>query len=503
MFEIAVNLLQGPFDSYEVRYKSQNTYQLILCSLDSPPSSLDLSISLNNSKFWDEFQNLHSKLVQTQEAFSNFKQQKTLEDIVQDQELQKKNELYQKNIEKLDIKLQRIQNLNKSLQQEKNCVEEMLSHEREYIKTLEGKIKENLIVYGENLKKAEERDSIFVNRLAEIMKENSDLQQKIQKLNFSLEETKNSVKYSEKIGCAGCDISEKLVDSSDFYSIIRFSEENLEILYKSMSKINEELIGQANFNLNKGLKSENEQMASELKKITEKLKEQEKELKEVTELKDKLLLEIAEQDFKLSEKCKEIEHLYQKIKQDTMENTILYDSLEIQPQSLNSSKTSIENQEKYQIQDLEIKIKDLESQNSKLTMEIFQLKSKTIQELKLERMKVDSLDLQIEKFCLENGFENLFVKVFSGLYLFGSKQVNISYEKDQILCRFGGFNVSISTFLKNESQKGVLVTSNTNEKVLQSPRLKNKNSMRENEAPDEKKKEKIFSPVRKHFKRIY
>lgn len=501
MFEIAVNHLQGPFDSYEVSYKSQNTFQLTLCSLDSPPSSFELSVALNNSKFWDEFQTLHSKLIQAQEAFAAFKQQKSLEETLQDQEQKKKHEVYQKNIEKFEIKIQRLQNLNKSLQQEKNCVEEMLTHEREYIKTLEGKIKENLLVHSENLKKAEERDSIFVNRLAEIMKENSDLQQKVQKLNFSLEETKNSVKYSETRGCAGCDISEKLVDSSDFYSIIRFSQENLEILYKNMSKANEELIGQANFTLNKALKSENDQLALELKNITDKLQETEKELKEVSELKDKLLSEATEQDSKLSEKSKELDILYQKLKQDTMENTSLYDSLEIPPQSLNSSKLSTENQDR--LQDLEAKINHLESQNSKLSMEIFQLKSKTIQELKLERMKVDTLDLQIEKFCLENGFENLFIKIFSGLYLFGSKQVNISCEKDQIICRFGGFTTSISAFLRNESQKGVLVASNMNEKILQSPRLKKKSSMRENEAPEDKKKEKIFSPVRKQFKRIY
>ena len=509
MFEIAVNTLQGPYDSYQLLITSTNTFQLTLISTDIPASVLTLGITLNKLKFWDEFQSLHSKLTQTSEAFENFKLQKEFEALAQSQESKKNTELLESKIEKLNVKEKRLQNLNKSIMQEKNCVEEMLSHEREYIKTLEMKIKENLNVYSESLKKAEERDSVFVNRLSEIMKENSNLRQNAQKLKFCVEEGKNNGKSFEKKECGVCELNEKLVDSSDFYNLIRFSQENLEILYKNMCKVIKEYSVQAGFSVNKGLEIENEQLKIKLTDLNEKCEEIQKELRIMTEEKAKFILESSEKDLKLDEKTRETEYLYQKIKQDTMENTILSDSLEIQPNSLDSSKDLIENplklQEKSQISDQEHKIKDLEVKNGKLATELFQLKSKTVQELKLERLKVDNLDLLIEKFCCENGFENLFIKVFSGLYLFRSKQVNISYEKNEILCRFGGFTTNITNFLKNENQKGILISSNTNDKPIQSPRLKNKSILRENENPDDRKilKEKLFSPVRKSIKRIY
>ena len=63
--------------------------------------------------------------------------------------------------------------------------------------------------------------------------------------------------------------------------------------------------------------------------------------------------------------------------------------------------------------------------------------------------KLDEIDHQLEQYLFQQGIENLFVKMAHGVYLYGTKRVNISLKKDnRLICRTGGGYTPIDQFLK-------------------------------------------------------
>jgi DNA repair exonuclease SbcCD ATPase subunit len=499
MFEISVKHSTGV--TPEIAQLSATTFKLSL----SPDQSLDLEVKFLKSHLWDQFQKILTSLTETQSSFESFKEEKAYEFSLLSSESHQKISNLELKIENLSSKTESLQNLNKSLMHEKSCIQDLLNHERDFIKTLQSKIKSNFENQSEALKKAEDRDSSFISRLAELSKENLDLQQEVQQLKFALEEVKTQSHNREGLGeCLKCcQLSEEIAFSHDFYQVIGLSQENLEVLMKNMCRVNEATLNQVSFT-SFAISEENEKLKNEIKTLNETLNKTTADLDLTRDEKSKLFKELSETEVKMNEKMKEFESFCMKTKFDT-ENNAEVDSFE--SNCLGSYSNLQIDESKGRLMELETRVKDLEENNSRLRVELCQLKTKTIQEIKTERMKVDSLDLLIEKFCFENGIDNHFVKVFAGVYLFGNKQVNVSLEKDQIFCRYGGFCLNLASFLKNEQGKSPVLSifNSTQEKPVFSPRLKHRRLSRENEIPlsDERRNKEKISALSQRNKRIW
>ena len=84
-----------------------------------------------------------------------------------------------------------------------------------------------------------------------------------------------------------------------------------------------------------------------------------------------------------------------------------------------------------------------------LEREITNVKCKNIQERKIEKIKLDKIDFALDQYLCEQGIENLFVKMAHGVYLYGTKRVNIFIKNDnRLICRTGGGYTPIDQFLK-------------------------------------------------------
>lgn len=84
-----------------------------------------------------------------------------------------------------------------------------------------------------------------------------------------------------------------------------------------------------------------------------------------------------------------------------------------------------------------------------LEREIMDRKCQNISERKIEKIKLDEIDSILESYLSEQGIENLFVKMAHGVYLYGTKRVNIDTKNDnRLICRTGGGYMPIDQFLK-------------------------------------------------------
>ena len=503
MFELSASTTEIPDLLIQISPITAKSFKVLITKENIQPIQFQMQISLNKSHLWDQFQKTHSNLIRTETEYEEFKEKKILEAESASKESKSLISNLESKLENFQMKLERLQSLNKSLLNEKTCVEEMLAHERDYIQNLQIKIKENFESQSEALKKAEDRDSEFISRLTELMKENLELKQDIKQLRFSLEEMKTQP-HKNETKCFKClEVDQEVACSRDFYNTINLSQENLEVLFKNMTRVNEETLSQINF-LNFKVHEENEKLKIDLKALNEVNENIMSQLAFAAQENERLTQELLTKE---KTKFDEPESFHSKTTQD-IENT---ETSCINLTTLNMSSIIPEDSSKLneKTQEINQKIQELEDLNNKLQIELCQIKSKTVQELKTERLKVEPLDLLLEKFCYENCHQNLFIKILSGTYLYGSKQVNVFIEKDQIFCRCGGFTASISNFLKSESSKSNVLTSLnfSQERPIFSPRLKSRKISRENEAPssdeNRKIKEKFSVLPRGQNKKIY
>ena len=99
--------------------------------------------------------------------------------------------------------------------------------------------------------------------------------------------------------------------------------------------------------------------------------------------------------------------------------------------------------------ELKQRILQLSKNNDILEREFTELKCKSITARKLEKIRIDEIDISLETYLSDQGIENLFVKLAHGVYLYGTKRVNISIKHDnRLICRIGGGYSPIDQFLK-------------------------------------------------------
>ena len=439
--------------------------------------------------------------------------------------------------EKFEFQLEKQKSLNSDLAQEKNNLEEMISCEREYIQNLEKKINEVGLDYNKSLEKSEERDSDFVHRLSDIMKENTKLHQKNQKLRFKLQEKDNHIltlqEDFDKIKIEDFKEAYNVSESGNFfYGEILSSQKKIEELYQKIFKAEE---GQKFFvnenvvTMTKGISELNKEISS-LKEKTIDYEHQITSLKQENNLLQTELnttakkLSIAEEQVSAFQSKPKPEFTIESFK-DTFDNTFDSENSSSVVLKTVKNKENLSTSENEKIKDLNKTIQGLnekialvQEEKQEVLLELSQIKCKLMQDIKLERIKIDEVDLLLEKFCFDHMIDNFFIKIFNGVYIYMSKQVSVSIKNGNLLCKHGGFSLTIDEFLKNE----LFIAKKKMQKNIQSA-LKSKKSERLNlslntshspkssiktsldaEPHDEKirfYKEKIYSPIRKQLSR--
>lgn len=99
--------------------------------------------------------------------------------------------------------------------------------------------------------------------------------------------------------------------------------------------------------------------------------------------------------------------------------------------------------------ELKKRILDLSKNTDSLEREVTELKCKSITARKLEKLRLDEIDISLENYLSDQGIENLFIKLARGVYLYGTNKVSMSLKQDNtLLCRIGGGYSPIDQFLK-------------------------------------------------------
>jgi hypothetical protein len=144
----------------------------------------------------------------------------------------------------------------------------------------------------------------------------------------------------------------------------------------------------------------------------------------------------------------EISRLQEEMVEKNCETLKILEKLE--SSELKSEHLSFENKEIVaECSELKQRVLTLTRTIEVLEREFTNLKCKNITTRKLEKIKLDEIDFQLEQYLFEQGIENLFVKMAHGVYIYGTKRVNISLKKDnRLICRTGGGYTPIDQFLK-------------------------------------------------------
>lgn len=536
MFEFSLKSQEGNERiscNWEADNLSEGLYRLELFTGQERICSVLLEIQFKTQEYWEYIHNLHISLATLNIALDHEKASNAKMCEIFAEKDKKLQAEYEKKIEILSEKVERLKKVNTSMLQEKTCIEEMLNHERDYVKGFETKLKETTLSYTEALQKAEERDSCFVHRLSELMKENAELNQTIRQLKYDLQE-KNDYLYNieEDLRKKSESLDKELPyldnKSEDFYQTLSISQEKCVNLINELLRNPEESIDnfansfyyiyqeenanltkeiQALLDKNTSLSSEKEALKTDNLEKTSRIKELETEISMYTS------------QISFDQQINPINS--SKIITESPNNLDILSEININPTNSlpNFTDETIKTQEKI-ISDLQVKIKQLEEENSKILSELSQIKYKTIQEIKLERIKVDEIDLQLQKFCCDHMIENPFVKMLNGIYMYNSKQMNLVLRNNSLVCKYGVVSTPIEEFLHVYTKsKKPLNTSNApnigqgkSEKSglpTTSPKTRVKVAHGENEntaieeRPKSYVKEKLFSPVRKHYKRIH
>lgn len=542
MFEFSLKSLESkePIKlTWELATRPEISYKMELSTNTEKICTAFFEVHFNTQQYWEYMQTLQTSLASLEISFNHEKESHINSyEILVEKEKKLQNE-YEKKINSLLTKIERFKQLNHSILQEKKCIEEQVNHEREYVKNLENKLKETTLAYSEALQKAEDRDSSFVNRLSELIKENGELGQIVQKMKFDLQEKTNYVYMMEeqlkrKNECLCQELPAINSRADEFYMRIRKSQVISQKMITDLCKNPEQSIENIN-SIFYSFQEENSNLTKELQMILEKnttLACEKKALKNenieknyrIKELETEISLYASHISFDQPTNPVNSSKIFQEISDNLHIETSLNINCLISLQNpleelIKSQEQKLIVQEKT-ISELQEKINALEQENSKNLNEISQIKYKTIQDIKLERIKVDEIDLQLQKFCCENFIENPFVKMLNGVYMYNKKQVNLILKNNSLVCKYGVVTNTIEEFLHVDvkSKKTLHSVNVTNtEKVKNggsylpttSPISKKKVNHNENENPahEEKPKtyakEKLFSPVRKHYKRIH
>jgi chromosome segregation ATPase len=331
---------------------------------------------------------------------------------------------HQKLEEQQKIKVNMLSSIKEDLSRQKVSLEKLLRDERTYSEELENRINTMKKQYSEVLQRSEESTQSLMHKLSILTSENQSLQMENMELNLKLKEKEALVFYLEenlnRIKLTNSDIlieeyKKRTEELSDLYNKSEKDRDYLQVILKNSTEATDKII-----------KSD---PASQLEENNKTL------LKDIKDLQDELKFhKMQKSELKLENSIlKEKNLLFKDPGQDKLDYT-----------NLNLKLQEIENVNKNLTQELKI----VQEHKEKLEKEMDEYKCKVMQSVRLERNHIDDTDLAMEKYFIGQGLENLFVKISTGLYVFGTKKVNISMKNEKIICRVSGCYYSIEEFLR-------------------------------------------------------
>ena len=327
------------------------------------------------------------------------------------------------------------------LTQQKNNYIELYKQESDKKKIIESKLQEFTLRYEE----ANERIQIYK---LEYMNENQRLQEELKIIKESLnnEIYQNNTKenlISELYNRVNC-IKDKENTEEELQNKLKILDKQLEVSEKQRKELQVALEKyeyiflfpkdcENCLKLNKNI----DELSNELINLKKELEENKIIQIMLIDLKEHQLF----QDNENKNLLQDIQVKNDKIKELT-ENLQKYEGI--------IEKLNIENKEiAEECSELKHRILNLTKNNEILEREITDIKCKNITARKLEKIRLDDIDFSLENYLSEQRIENLFVKLAHGVYLYGTKQVNISLRNDnRLICRIGGGYMPIDQFLK-------------------------------------------------------
>ncbi|OMJ83261.1 hypothetical protein SteCoe_15849 [Stentor coeruleus] len=425
----------------EVELLNLRSSVIYSCEIDASPTTphifyvkmLDQTLTnLGEITLKINFLNKTRQAVTPESKFRNSENDKSCISTSREFGQQKTNFLlrkYETLIDQLKIKNELLASVKDDLFKQKNSLEAILNEERDYVTSLENKIKQVSQDYSEALKRSEDRDGSFLQKLNTLVKENSELQKENYQLscevktleseNFYMQENMKRISFFN-FETFLVEYSRKIDEISEMYYKSEKERDALQNMLKGSDEIAEKIIKSTNSstvhleNQNKTLLKDIKDLQDELKfyKLQQtEVKIEEANLREIICIKDQKLQEIKK--------------------------------------TLEDSKYEVD-QFKNKNEELKNQLKIAQDENDKLEHEMSEYKCKVMQSVKLERTRLDDIDLMLEKYFADQNLENLFVKISTGLYVYGTKKINVSIRNGLLICRVGGGYLVLEEFLRQE-----------------------------------------------------
>lgn len=342
---------------------------------------------------------------------------------------------HQKQEEQQKIKIDLLLSIKDDLSKQKTSLEKLLKDEQKYSEELENRIQLLNKQFAEVLQRSEESSKSLMEKITALASENQLYHKENLDLKLELREKELKIFYIQE-------------------HLTRISVTNSDIQIEEYKKRTEEL---------SDLYMKSEKERDFLQNF----------LKSSTESSEKIIKSVPTSQLEESNKSliKDIRDLQDEIKFHKLQQT----ELKLENSILKESNNRTASQESEKIDKLSLRVKELESENlslasqvktlqeqkDKLEKEMDEFKCKVMHSARLERSHIDDIDLALEKYFAGQGLENQFVKISSGLYVFGTKKVNILMRNEKIVCRVDGCYYFIEEFLKvdQSEKKGIGVGS--------------------------------------------
>lgn len=411
----------------------------ILVSFNSKNSNLSLTSTCQNTN------DLLNKIRELNTTVLELECRLGLEKETMDKEISSKTQMLHElqvgseiTLEQFKIKLQNSFRIIQELTKQKENLLRLCEQEQQKVKVLMMQIKESQGQFEAVCGDLQKNSLVFI-------EENAELHKQIEKIKMKLDQEcfQSSLKDS-KIS----ELSASVCLTKDFS--VNEKDKKIEILNQQISEI----------------KEQNKLLSARLDEET-----QEKEKKDCENcskycIENSLLKEKVEELNKALGKFKEqsgfIEYLrehsfFQDSEIHSLKEEIAGKNFEIaqlnQQMEGKNKEVSVFTEENKEIvqecAELKKRIISLTKTIDVLEREITNIKCKNITAKKMEKIKLDEIDFSLEQYLCEQGIENLFVKMAHGVYLYGTKRVNISIKNDnRLICRTGGGYTPIDQFLK-------------------------------------------------------
>lgn len=332
-------------------------------------------------------------------------------------------------LDQYKMKIDLLDSIKQDLIQQKVSLQEMLVQERNYINALETKAQNLSKDYSDSLKRSEEREKQFIKRLNCAIKENSDMQKSFYVLSCELQKKENAIFYLQEelkrlklINSVESleDYTKKIQEITDLYYKSEKERDALQVILKDSGEITEKIL-KSTSNSSSYLESNNKILLKDIKDLQEELK------------------------------FYKIQHTQLKIEQESLQEllkskTKQISSLESKVQDYQTDNIN----KRAQLSDLSQKFTILQEEKNAIEIEIMDLKSKSAQNPKPEKIKNEDIDLMLDKYFSSQGLDNNFIKVSSGLYFYGNRKINVSVKNENLVCRVGGGYMIIDEFIKSE-----------------------------------------------------